>query len=187
MDLAFAWWVHEVRRMSLNWMRLLSRAALAVAIVALQTAPPVIVHAHPMHGSHDPHSWSGHTHGGRGHDHDHHFHGDRAAPSSEPVWHRHITLLGLSWTLPTSAPTGGSDAPKRQDDSLPGIAGRLGEPAPRIDPPGSAAAFFAKLDVEPAWLIQCPSESAWRPCVIPPGRVTLCDTARHERSGTQRF
>jgi hypothetical protein len=186
--------------------KLVGSGLAVMVLLAMGFVAPAVRHTHP--GGHTPHTlWlgdgvapslpqshgDGHLHAGHGkHSHAKHSHvhasGPRAAEKhdADRTPHQHLTWFWWEITLPASeSPERGRPADRSPaDEWSAGLGIRL---ATLLLPfPDQSCASTARLPSLPAALICEPTlADTVRAHACMRLGVPLCDTARHERSGTQ--
>ena len=176
----------------------LLRWLLSAFLIATTTMPPGVCHAHPQGDVPHRHDRAlaghRHIHGQHGHSHAHRhdsldggvavdFNRDRETRDAAPVRaHMHLNWLGFEFTLPASSipddsdPNRGGSSPcfvRPLGDAVADIRLQTGTIHLLLD-----GAVDVLLTAEPVCLV---APHASKPASGP----SLCDTARHERSGVQ--
>ena len=163
---------------------------LAVLVIGGSISPPTYRHAHAAGDvGHDHPSQIGHQQSAadlerNGHRHPHHHAAHQAGAATGRVAHVHMSVLWIELTLPTPDDNN-SDRSKPERDDLPRVVQVIAEYVPTTGDRSNTSSYAAG---NPPTLsaVVLPSASL-RHAKPTAASVLLCDLARHERSGVQRF
>ncbi len=133
-----------------------------------------------------------HAHPGAGAEHSHHAGGCRLADettgdgelrAADSHAHRHLWLLGFELTIPVGAEPSGSDDEAPFDGAIVFLAPEASGVYSPQDPPNTLG-WLSAFEAPPAYcLAPARAQATFRAQTAM--TTSLCDTARHERSGVQ--